>query len=583
MGNITQNPLRRSRRGTSKFPLPVAGTDYVTVHWENYCSCLERDVHGNCKDYEYVLVLELPRVGQIEHPGFTISYKQYKQPQWLRLSGFPDKDGASQFGRSSHWLSPTLNNFFGQLSEAQGVRRQGDSLQMYPSSPIVHDELAEVASNPTELSLAVADKALLPTPAYQPVITAISTRPTIAASPLNGQSSVSGPSPEDAGLSKVLPESQPRRPNFRSKVAKFQDKANNAAHEMLLRLTSLSQCLFKGQAEAVAMKAAPSASEDTGASSAGVHPTHSPIKSRAPDSDTTQPTANDHDPLLIAVAVTSIGALVSVLLSALVLCLRCRDPRRRAEQAARREERLNRKLFRKAVRRQKWNQFVQRFTRQHKASAEAKAEANAEDLIGASPGIDWNEWTEKRIAALSRSNLGPHSLRDELTAFRSAHRHVDGLGGAEEGWGYSGGESSGNEGLGGDSANEDARETAEERTRRRDKACRRACLRAHRAHRQRQREQAGHGRRYSDANSEKTAPPPYEESEVPVADGMQYVRPAPIDVTPDSSVVATSTHASLVDSDSEIEGSERGPTRREPPAVIVKTEITELRSGQEEL
>ena len=62
-----------------------------------------------------------------------------------------------------------------------------------------------------------------------------------------------------------------------------------------------------------------------------------------------------------------------------------------------------------------------------------------------------------------------------------------------------------------------------------------------------------HQRSWSDSgNSEKTAPPPYEEEEVYIADGMRYVRHV-TGSTPDSSVIDTSSRSSMADSDSESE------------------------------
>ena len=276
--------------------------------------------------------------------------------------------------------------------------------------------------------------------------------------------------------------------------------------------------------------------------------TYSPVTSRSPHGASLL-SQLDESQLQQALFIFCIVAIVLtfIVLSGFAFFIFRRDPRRRAERAARREERRNKRLFRKAVRRQKLRNFVNRFTgRGAGEPTEGKEVGDPNGVIRESLGIDWNKWTEKRLATLQRNDLQTHSsLHEELSAFRSAHRHVDGILCAEEGR-YSG-ESSSGEASCGEGSGGRARDAPKRREPRRSR--REMGYRAQQLYRERMRR-----RRCSDANSEKTAPPAYEEFEVAVVDGMQYVRQDPVGgMTPDSSVIATSTHASLVDSDEETE------------------------------
>ena len=152
-----------------------------------------------------------------------------------------------------------------------------------------------------------------------------------------------------------------------------------------------------------------------------------------------------------------------------------------------------------------WNR-VRRFTTfRVKEEQEKSISAEAVPSANHCNGIDWTVWHEKHVSTESETILTHTSgLCEGISELRQAHRLVDGMVRAEEGlYGRN------------------------ERTSR-------------------------HQRRWSgSASSEKTAPPPYEEEEVFVTDGVRYVRRV-TDSTP-SSVIDTSPSPSEADSDSESE------------------------------
>ena len=109
--------------------------------------------------------------------------------------------------------------------------------------------------------------------------------------------------------------------------------------------------------------------------------------------------------------------------------LRCRDPRKRAERLARREERRNRKLYRRAARQYKFRMFL--WNRYQ------------EVMIGI-----WNfrmryrlapkeaiTWDEKRARVLRQEGVLEDVMSDDIRALRNAHRIVSDITIAEEGSG----------------------------------------------------------------------------------------------------------------------------------------------------
>jgi hypothetical protein len=98
------------------------------------------------------------------------------------------------------------------------------------------------------------------------------------------------------------------------------------------------------------------------------------------------------------------------------LCLRCRDPRRRAECLARREERRNKKLYRRAARQHKLKMWFWHFRMKY--------------------GLVSNEvlsWDEKRIRTNQQENVLDRVMTDDIRVLRNAHRVLNNISAVEEG------------------------------------------------------------------------------------------------------------------------------------------------------
>ena len=497
--------------------------------WENYCSCLVKNADGQCIDYEYVLVLELPKVGRNHHPGFTISYKQFKEPQLLRLSGFPDPDGVHQFGHSSHWRSPSLVNV---VEEAWGLHFPEKAFPLAPSDSF--HELSRAGISPASVVSTVVEQ----------VSATLASEPAVGTSTTSNRPRTGHTRPHvpvatnpEAGSS-IWPHcGHAAASALRSGLAKLESKAQDVAQLVVQGLSHLPVDLHRDQARIKFQKDAPTPvmyDQLDDAPTVNTQATYSPITSRSPVKDTLEAALDDQSVQkgLINFCVVAV-ILVIIFLAVFAFFLIHRDPRRRAERAARREERRNKRLYASAARRERIKRFFRRLGGRNPAPKASTVRAGDYPDIAVEPkGIDWDGFVEKRLARNSlEERPGRDSVRDALRAFRHAHRHVDGLVCAEEG--HFSGDSSGESGGEG-SKRRDARRARRERG-----------LRAGRTR-----------RRPSDTASEKTAPPPYEEFEVAVVDGMQYVRA--VETTPDSSVVCTSTRGSAVDSDEEGEAGKVG-------------------------
>ena len=504
------------------------------MSWENYCV-----------DDEFVLAMELFNIGRDSHPGFTISYKKSKQPSLLRLSSFPDKDGLRRFGKSQHWSSPTLPDrpIHITSSDPEVFPFKGDNFGSSMQLPLTTSNLPNILANPSE-----------------PLSRTPELTQTDSADDDAGEPSIDTPritEPEESAMPEL---GQPNRSRTEHSckgrlmlalginLKKIGTKAQEFAQSHLQWLANFPEAPLKSKTKSVVMHDEMPSTTPEDASIFDVTPTsqatYSPIASRSAESSTSAPSLDFPliSPALAAFIVTA-AILILLSLGGFALFLFHRNPRWRAERAARREERRNRRLFRRAARKQKWRNFIRRVTGRGPPNPVGITPC-AEPMSGPpSPGIDWAEWTEKHGAAVPRGPPPLDDVRAELRAFRSAHRHVDGILSAEEGH-FSAGETSGGEGASGSASGPEVEKRPRADVAGRRRESNRRAQRWHRAHRRE--------RRASEANSEKTAPPPYEEFEVTVADGIQYVRPVVLDaVTPDSSVVATSTRASAVDSDEE--------------------------------
>ncbi|KAL6719879.1 hypothetical protein ACLMJK_001800 [Lecanora helva] len=98
------------------------------------------------------------------------------------------------------------------------------------------------------------------------------------------------------------------------------------------------------------------------------------------------------------------------------ICLRCRDPRRRAECLARREERRNKKLYRRAAQHHKIKMWFWNFRMRYGL-------ASSESL----------SWDEKRTRIIQQEAILEDAAANDIRALRNARRVVSTVAAAEEG------------------------------------------------------------------------------------------------------------------------------------------------------
>jgi len=124
------------------------------------------------------------------------------------------------------------------------------------------------------------------------------------------------------------------------------------------------------------------------------------------------PPQNDHNLRLLKIfaLVLTVGACFAW------ICLRCRDPRRRAECLARREERRNKKLYRRAARQHKVKMWFW----------------NLRLKYGLAPS-EILSWDEKRTRVIEQETILEHAMADDIRALRNAYRVVSNITAAEEG------------------------------------------------------------------------------------------------------------------------------------------------------
>ena len=199
----------------------------------------------------------------------------------------------------------------------------------------------------------------------------------------------------------------------------------------------------------------------------------------------------DDDQAVRALRITSFVVIIVGCTCCFLVCLR-RDPRRRADQAARREERRNRRLYRRAACKHRWQSFIARIRGQDTYQSQSQT------FSGSRSAEAESVWREK-FAQSTTAGVASHAssiMREELDSFRKAHGLVSGL----------------------------------VRTAERDQGgTKRSAV-------------ARHTRSYSDSlNSEKSWLPAYtEKDEVVVIDGQLRSSRALRDLTPASSIIATS-------------------------------------------
>ncbi|KAL8696677.1 MAG: hypothetical protein Q9201_007537 [Fulgogasparrea decipioides] len=220
----------------------------------------------------------------------------------------------------------------------------------------------------------------------------------------------------------------------------------------------------------------------------GTNPHALPTRSASPDLAFTNPTSEDWNYTGLKVF-----GLVLILSSLSIwVFLRLRDPRLRADRAARREERRNKRLYRQAARQHEWKRwFCSWRHRGHRCTP-----------VGT--------WDEKRVRVLQQEEILEEVMKEDIRKIRDRHRAENHIDAAERGRSIYAYDS--------DDSRRRSRETL-----------------------------PGY-------ESEGTQPPSYDVdvngSVTRVADGFRYT-PADREDTPESSVISTSPRTSRDDRDSE--------------------------------
>ena len=442
-------------------------------------------------------------------PGFTLSHRRKAGLSLLRISDFPDTEAMAAFGRSLHWKAPLMQLQIGAVPTST----------LFSTFSSVFPSLTASASDP-QLTF-TAGHVLYASNAPSPTITSLQTASPTAAR----ESELPSPSAPSAPLHLHVPGlASWQRPiaaadaisTFEHGLATLRSKAQDAAQSLVASLHKMHHCSKDDVPQNIRKPAvAPFFLSPTPSNTArATIPTPSSTVELLELTDAASPSPSAHvisRQAVKAFQITALLIIVVVLLTAVFVLIR-RNPRLRAEMAARKEERRNKRLYRRAVCRYRWETALERFKNFRPFRPSRDLEKPRSEMSPSNTytnGIDWTEWQEKQVSIDSNSTFtsGP-SISQGLSELRRAHRLVDGMVSAEEG---------------------------------------RSARRIANAY--------GHSRRWSGSqSSQKTAPPPYEEvgEEVFVVDGMRYVRQEP-DTTPDSSVFDTSPRSSVVDSDSESE------------------------------
>lgn len=231
-------------------------------------------------------------------------------------------------------------------------------------------------------------------------------------------------------------------------------------------------------------------SDTTGTSSSPAASQTRSLSQPATPSSTQHDGPLDHDSDSNLHFIKTVG--IMIVIASILTCLirRIRDPRRRADRAARREERRNRCLYRRAAQVQKWRNWI--YALRHKFRPVA-------------PMVD--SWDEKRARVVEQENILDVVMNDDIRALRYAHVLVSGISAAEEG-------------------RNDYVYEAEASERRRSVVT------------------------LPGYESDVIQPPGYDENRISVVDGFHYVLAESVD-TPDSSVISTSPRISRDGRDSD--------------------------------
>ena len=425
-------------------------------------------------------------------PGFTITYRESDKPEILRVSLFADADALWDLESSLHWQSP--------------------SFMSMPSKPMPGSEIYHSSVMDQAFGIPTASGPAIP----------IQTRRVMI--PMRDNTTPNAP----PATTQVPGDYEPfQNPLGRQGGERFDSKTKSsrpftAIGNVFVNLETKAKSLIRstisdigsGETQQFIAAAKVSVSDQN---IDGIRPVVSTLTLAAANpadplisvssihsGENTRPLSQSRsmrtDQAIKAFQITSLIIIIVSLSTAIGVYL-FRNPRRRADRAARWEECRRRQLYARAARKHKWNNWMSRFREATRFSGRSQSIAET--------------WEEKQTLAVTNEEASLKRMRDELCSLRIVHEVVDGMVKAEEG--------------------RSAETSYKSRVRRVERR----------------------GSSVYGSSIESMVPPPYEERYEEydmVADGFQYT-PAGTDCTPDSSVIDTSPRTSIYmrDSDSEKE------------------------------
>ncbi|MCJ1288161.1 hypothetical protein MMC26_007516 [Xylographa opegraphella] len=481
------------------------GTADAVGHWSLGCACLHVSQDGSCAmaNFVRVLVFRFLNWSTQNTPGFTITYKDLDKPEILRVSLFADADALWDLESSLHWQSPS----FMSMPDAPA-----------PKSKIYHSTVTD-----STFGLPTASGPLIPTQTRR-VMTPL--RIITSSVPLPATTQVL----DDDDLVQIpLGMQNALRPNHKIQSTRSSENIGNVFVDIETKAKNLFQSTlgdigYKDNPHFIASTKESVSKQESGIIEAvdGLReitlnavqsniPTAAEISAEPPrtlDSAVTEQISQvppqlhfvRTDQAIRAFQITSLIIIIVSLTTAISVYL-FRNPRRRADRAARWEECRRRRLYARAARHHKWKSWMSRVREATRFPKRGQPIAET--------------WEEKQTITAAAEETSIKHMRDELRSLRIAHEVVDGIVNAEEGRSV---------GI--------SYKSLVRRVERR-------------------------GSSIYGSDTERTVPPPYEEvfdEEDRVANGFQYI-PAGTDCTPDSSVIDTSPRTSIYmrDSDSEKE------------------------------
>lgn len=454
-----------------------------------------------------VLVFSLRNIGRYPHPGFTITYGHFDRPEILKVSLFPDDEALLDLTKSIHWHNPTV-------AANPSIPLLDDRL--YHSTLLEQSFLSPTSSNPSipvSTGTTFTSSAAVTISATQPTTTqaqvdknvVLSRSVTSVAEPtlvpiINADLQANQPTKIfehvlnliEAQAGEFVHAAKNAHPNldpqhlfpsgFTSNVRKAED-ARTISHEIVIASSQIPPLTNTADSNAHALNTV-----------VDIEPKLSAVTSNAIASPSTSPSRSKlrMDQAVRAFQISAVIAII-VTLSTSIFVYLFRNPRRRADRAARVEERRRRRLYRQAARQYKWRSW---FGRIRGTFVPRQLEPTAET------------WEEKQLIA-GGTVPALSEMRRELRALRTAHTVVDGIVRVEEG------RTDGN----------NFRSNIRRGSRR--------------------------YRSYSGSTADSVGPPTYGES-LTMVNGSLYT-PNGTDSTPDSSVIDTSPRTSIYLSNSDSE------------------------------